>query len=104
MKAFLSRVSGNIFIDLKKGMFEKKSHFVWMLIFSRNSIGMKFLALKGLYEEVAQQAELWSKWLSIIAIKVTPFCGTMFLLGTSFFLYLVNDLGNDSFLLAVPMW
>lgn len=66
--------------------------------------GMNVLASKELYEEVAQQAEQWSKWISIIAIKLTPLSGTILLLATSFFFYFVYDLGTDSFMLAVPMW
>lgn len=60
--------------------------------------------LKGLYEEAARKAELWSVWISMFALKIIPVCGVILMVITTTVLYSGFNLGSDSFILAAPMW
>lgn len=64
---------------------------------------MEIPASKGFYEDGFQEAQMWGRWVLIFAIRVIPACA-IFLLVAIYFLYFISDLGNDVFILAVPMW
>lgn len=67
-------------------------------------IGVKLSASKRFYEEAFQESDQWSKRIFILILVIIPICATTLLLGTTLFLYFVSDLGNDAFMLAIPMW
>lgn len=71
---------------------------------TKYSKGMKFPASKGFYEKAVQESEQWGRWIFICILIILPICATVLLFGTTIFFYFINDMDNDAFMLAIPMW
>lgn len=66
--------------------------------------GSKYRAPKELYEQTNQSVEKWTKIVHLAVAKVTVLASVLPKLITSIVAYLVTDLGNEAFVLPIPMW
>lgn len=65
--------------------------------------GMQFPDSKIIFEEAVEQVEKWSKIMTF-ATQMAPLCGVLSRAAPSFFFYSTTDMGNEAFVLPVPMW
>lgn len=64
----------------------------------------KHQASKALFEKTCQEVEKWSEIIFFMMMRLSLPCIMLPVCIGSFFVYFTTNLGNESFILAIPMW
>lgn len=81
------------------GCFVLCKHINWW-----NFIGMVNATSKAIYNEADKKLQVWSKFMDLIIVKMTPIGVNIPTFVISLFKYLTTDLGDESFDMALHQW
>lgn len=66
--------------------------------------GSKYPATKAMFQKKDQQIEKWTKIIFFVVMRIGVQCTMLPTCIGSFILYLTTDLGQNAFVLPIPMW
>lgn len=66
--------------------------------------GVKYSESKAIYKEANRLTEKWIKLVYVLIVKVSIQCFVIPEIFITFFIYFTTDVGNDAFVLLLPLW